>query len=125
MSSGCHRWAATPARAGATRIRGRSRTAPRPSRKGHNGSQAGVRDPDPSIRQAGPVRLATWNVNSIRARLPRLLDWLAATRPDVLCLQETKIPVDAFPAAEVAELEYETAAHGSSQWNGVAILSRV
>ncbi len=71
------------------------------------------------------MRLATWNVNSIRARLPRLLEWLAATRPDVVCLQETKIPADAFPAAEVAELGYETAAYGSSQWNGVAILSRV
>jgi exodeoxyribonuclease-3 len=71
------------------------------------------------------VRLATWNVNSIRARLPRLLDWLAATKPDVVCLQETKIPADAFPAAEVAELGYDSAASGDSQWNGVALLSRV
>jgi exodeoxyribonuclease III len=71
------------------------------------------------------VRLATWNVNSIRARLPRLLDWLAAIRPDVVCLQETKIAVDAFPAAEVGELGYEAAAHGVGAWNGVAVLSRV
>jgi exodeoxyribonuclease-3 len=71
------------------------------------------------------VRLATWNVNSIRARLPRLLDWLAAVRPDVVCLQETKIEADAFPAAEVKELGYETAAHGTGAWNGVAVLSRV
>jgi exodeoxyribonuclease-3 len=71
------------------------------------------------------VRLATWNVNSVRARLPRLVDWLATAKPDVVCLQETKIPADAFPAAEIAELGYETAAHGDSQWNGVALLSRV
>ena len=71
------------------------------------------------------MRLATWNVNSVRARLPRLLDWLATVRPDVLCLQETKIAAGAFPAEEVAGLGYATAAHGDSQWNGVAVLSRV
>ena len=69
------------------------------------------------------VRLATWNVNSVRTRLPRLLDWLAGTRPDVVCLQETKVPTDAFPADEVAELGYATAAFGDGGWNGVAILS--
>ena len=69
--------------------------------------------------------LATWNVNSVKARLPRLLDWLADKRPDVVCLQETKCAADAFPAAEVAELGYETAAHGDGRWNGVALLSRV
>jgi exodeoxyribonuclease-3 len=53
------------------------------------------------------------------------LEWLAATEPDVVCLQETKIPADAFPAAEMAELGYESAASGDSQWNGVALLSRV
>jgi exodeoxyribonuclease-3 len=71
------------------------------------------------------VRLATWNVNSIRARLPRLLEWLDTAKPDILCLQETKIPADSFPAAEVAELGYDSAASGDSQWNGVALLSRV
>jgi exodeoxyribonuclease-3 len=71
------------------------------------------------------MRLATWNVNSVRARLPRLLDWLATTKPDVVCLQETKCSADTFPAAEVAELGYATAAHGAAQWNGVALLSRV
>jgi len=71
------------------------------------------------------VRLATWNVNSVRARLPRLLDWLASARPDVLCLQETKCPPKTFPTAEVAELGYEAAAHGLGVWNGVALLSRV
>jgi exodeoxyribonuclease-3 len=71
------------------------------------------------------MRLATWNVNSVRARLPRLLDWLGQARPDVLCLQETKIPDDGFPTAEVAELGYEAATHGDGRWNGVALLSRV
>jgi exodeoxyribonuclease-3 len=69
------------------------------------------------------MRLATWNVNSVRSRLPRLLAWLADTKPDVVCLQETKVPADAFPAAEVAGLGYRVAAHGDGGWNGVAILS--
>jgi exodeoxyribonuclease-3 len=69
------------------------------------------------------VRLATWNVNSVTARLPRLLDWLAGTKPDVVCLQETKTAV--FPAEEVERLGYEVAAHGDGRWNGVAVLSRV
>jgi exodeoxyribonuclease-3 len=71
------------------------------------------------------MRLATWNVNSVKARLPRLLDWLADAKPDVLCLQETKCLAGEFPVAEVGELGYETAAHGEGRWNGVAVLSRV
>ncbi len=71
------------------------------------------------------MRLATWNVNSVRARLPRLLEWLAVRRPDVVCLQETKTTDEDFPADEVAELGYETAHHGTGRWNGVAVLSRV
>jgi exodeoxyribonuclease III len=71
------------------------------------------------------VRLATWNVNSVKARLPRLLEWLAETEPDVVGLQETKVATALFPAAEVAELGYEVAAHGDGRWNGVALLSRV
>jgi exodeoxyribonuclease-3 len=71
------------------------------------------------------MRIATWNVNSIAARLPRLLDWLDSTRPDAVCLQETKIPDDTFPRAEVEELGYQVAAHGDGRWNGVAVLSRV
>jgi exodeoxyribonuclease III len=69
------------------------------------------------------VRIATWNVNSVTARLPRLLSWLEETAPDAVCLQETKIAD--FPAAEVGPLGYEVAAHGDGRWNGVAILSRV
>jgi exodeoxyribonuclease-3 len=70
------------------------------------------------------VRLATWNVNSVQARLPRLLGWLDEVRPDVLCLQETKVADGGFPAAEVGELGYQAALYGTGRWNGVAILSR-
>jgi len=70
------------------------------------------------------MRFATWNVNSVKARLPRLLEWLRDTAPDVVCLQETKVPDDAFPA-EVADLGYETAHYGQGRWNGVAVLSRI
>jgi exodeoxyribonuclease-3 len=75
--------------------------------------------------QAVRVRLATWNVNSVKARLPRLLEWLAEAEPDIVCLQETKSADAAFPAEEVEELGYEVAAHGEGRWNGVAVLSRV
>ena len=66
------------------------------------------------------MRLATWNVNSVKARLPRLLAWLDETKPDVVCLQEIKCRADQFPSADVAELGYATAAHGDGRWNGVA-----
>jgi exodeoxyribonuclease III len=74
------------------------------------------------------VRVATWNVNSVKQRLPRLLPWLDERRPDVVCLQETKLADDAFAALLGGELEdrgYEFAVRGEAQWNGVAILSRV
>ena len=71
------------------------------------------------------MRLATWNVNSVIARVPRLVDWLGATRPDVVCLQETKCSADAFPYDAVRPLGYDVAAHGDGRWNGVALLSRV
>jgi len=71
------------------------------------------------------VRVATWNINSVNARLPKLLEWLASAAPDVLCLQELKCATDAFPFEEVRELGYETAAHGTGRWNGVAVLSRI
>jgi exodeoxyribonuclease-3 len=75
-----------------------------------------------------PVRIATWNVNSVKQRLPRLLPWLDERQPDVVCLQETKLADDAFAdllAGELASRSYEVAAHGEATWNGVAILSRV
>jgi exodeoxyribonuclease-3 len=71
------------------------------------------------------VRLATWNVNSIGARLPRLLPWLEAVAPDVVALQETKCADTAFPYADLRALGYEAAHSGDGRWNGVAVLSRV
>jgi exodeoxyribonuclease III len=74
------------------------------------------------------VRIATWNVNSVKQRLPRLLPWLDERRPDVVCLQETKLADDAFTALlgdALADRGYAVAAHGEPAWNGVAILSRV
>ncbi len=71
------------------------------------------------------MRIATWNVNSLRARWARVEEWLAYARPDVLCLQETKMADAAFPRDAVAATGYEGAHHGDGRWNGVAILSRV
>ena len=78
-------------------------------------------------RYPPPVRLATWNVNSVKQRAPRLLPWLDERKPDVVCLQETKLADDAFEqllGSELAARGYELALHGEAQWNGVAILSR-
>ncbi len=74
------------------------------------------------------VRLATWNVNSALARLPRLLPWLDERAPDVVCLQETKLSDEAFAEqfdTPLAERGYAVAHHGEGRWNGVALLSRV
>jgi exodeoxyribonuclease-3 len=71
------------------------------------------------------MRIATWNVNSLKARLPRVEEWLAYAQPDVLCMQETKLSDAAFPAMAFQALGYDAAHHGKNQWNGVAILSRV
>jgi exodeoxyribonuclease-3 len=74
------------------------------------------------------VRIATWNVNSITQRLPRLLPWLDERQPDVVCLQETKLPDDKLEellGGELVKRGYAVAAHGEASWNGVAILSRV
>ena len=71
------------------------------------------------------MRIATWNVNSLSARLPRLLSWLASAEPDVVVLQETKLAQDAFPTAQLAEAGYESVHRGQGRWNGVAVLSRV
>jgi exodeoxyribonuclease-3 len=71
------------------------------------------------------VLIAAWNVNSLKARLPRVEEWLARVQPDVLCMQETKLANDAFPVDAMAALGYESAHFGQGQWNGVAIVSRV
>jgi exodeoxyribonuclease-3 len=73
------------------------------------------------------VRIATWNVNSVKQRVPRLLPWLDERQPDVVCLQETKLADDAFMellGGELSERGYQVAVHGEATWNGVAILSR-
>ncbi len=71
------------------------------------------------------MRLATWNVNSVGARLPRLLEWLEQRAPDVVALQETKCADDAFPHLPLLALGYEAAHNGDGRWNGSAVLSRV
>ena len=71
------------------------------------------------------MRIATWNVNSLSARLPRVEEWLEYAQPDILCLQETKVADGAFPSMPLAALGYEAVSHGDGRWNGVAILSRI
>ena len=70
------------------------------------------------------MRIATWNVNSVRQRLTHLLDYLKTTEPDVLCLQETKCVDEAFPRAEVESAGYNAYVHGQKGFNGVAILTK-
>ena len=70
------------------------------------------------------MKLAAWNVNSLKVRLPQLLDFLATRQPDAVCLQETKLTDDAFPAAELEAAGYRAAFSGQKTYNGVAILSR-
>ena len=71
-----------------------------------------------------PLRLATWNVNSLKVRLPHLLDWLARAQPDVMCLQETKTEDGGFPATALAAAGYKAVYCGQKTYNGVALLSR-
>ncbi len=71
------------------------------------------------------MRIATWNVNSLKQRLPRVEEWLQYAQPDILCLQETKLSDDAFPQLTFSALGYHAVHHGTGRWNGVAILSRV
>lgn len=70
------------------------------------------------------MRIATWNVNGLRARLELVLKWLAERRPDIVGFQELKMTGDKFPAAELAVAGYHAVVHGQKAWNGVAILSR-
>jgi len=70
------------------------------------------------------MKLATWNVNSLKVRLPQVLQWLADNPVDVLCLQETKLTDDKFPVAELEKIGYQAAYTGQKTYNGVAILSR-
>jgi exodeoxyribonuclease-3 len=70
------------------------------------------------------MRVATWNVNSLKARLPRVLELLEQHRPDVACLQETKSPADGFPVGELRDAGYGSVHHSAGRWAGVAILAR-
>lgn len=70
------------------------------------------------------MKIATWNVNSLKVRLPHVLDWLALNQPDVLCLQETKLQDENFPIAEIAAAGYQTIYSGQKTYNGVALLSK-
>ena len=70
------------------------------------------------------MRVVTYNVNGITARLPNFLRWLQETSPDIVCLQELKAPQDKFPEAEIRQLDYGVIWHGQKSWNGVAILTR-
>src|ERR1041384_8137081 len=71
------------------------------------------------------MKLATWNVNSLKVRLPQVLDFLAVESPDVLCLQETKLEDGNFPHLKITAAGYQTVCSGQKTYNGVAILSRL
>ncbi|MEM7430552.1 MAG: exodeoxyribonuclease III [Pseudomonadota bacterium] len=70
------------------------------------------------------MKIATWNVNSMKVRLPHVLEWLSAHQPDVLVLQEIKQVTEAFPTDELAEIGYQSVANGQKTYNGVAIISK-
>ncbi|MBS0423647.1 MAG: exodeoxyribonuclease III [Proteobacteria bacterium] len=70
------------------------------------------------------MKIATWNVNSLKVRLPQVIDWLRTNQPDMLCLQETKLTDENFPAAEIAAVGYQSVFTGQKTYNGVAILSK-
>jgi exodeoxyribonuclease III len=71
------------------------------------------------------VRVVTWNVNSLKVRLERVVAWMARNEPDIALLQETKVADASFPADAFSEIGYATAHHGDGRWNGVAIASRI
>lgn len=70
------------------------------------------------------MKIASWNVNSLRVRLPQVIDWLALHKPDVLALQETKLPDEKFPQAEIEDAGYKVVFSGQNTYNGVALLSK-
>ena len=80
---------------------------------------------DRRLRQSQGVKFATWNVNSLKVRLPRVLEFLAEHRPEVLCLQETKCERDAFPHHELHDAGYEAVEHSAGRWAGVAIAAPI
>ena len=102
------------------------RSEPASVRREYRASRVGA--PTRLGATVGPVRVATWNVNSVKQRMPRLVPWLDQRQPDVVCLQETKLADEAFQQLlgdELARRGYAVALHGEAQWNGVALLSRL
>ena len=78
-----------------------------------------------AVENIQAIKIATWNVNSIRVRLPLLLSWLAEQKPDIVCLQETKVEDYQFPEQELREVGYHSVYHGQKSYNGVAVLSKL
>lgn len=87
--------------------------------------RVGSSKPCAAIAVLNVVKIATWNVNSLRVRLPQLSDWLKQQTPDIVCLQETRIIDDDFPATACRDLHYHVIFNGQKTYNGVAILSRM
>lgn len=83
-----------------------------------------MRCPEPGV-SVRRMKIASFNINGVRARLPALLDWLRDAKPDLVALQEIKIVDDGFPRLEVEELGYQVETHGQKSFNGVALLSRL
>src|SRR5262245_1474835 len=98
-----------------------------PPVRGRNGGSRGARASlvHAEARRGVLMRIATWNVNSLKARLEKVQWWLERARPDVLMMQETKLRDADAPVAAFRAAGYELAHHGEGRWNGVAILSRV
>src|SRR3989344_5063568 len=74
--------------------------------------------------KSGKIKIASWNVNSIRTRKEQVKDWLEKKSPDILCIQETKVKDEDFPIKYFADLGYNVVVHGEPKYNGVAILSK-
>jgi exodeoxyribonuclease-3 len=79
----------------------------------------------PLGNRADAIKIATFNINNVRKRLPNLLDWLGAAKPDIVCLQELKTPQADFPIEALLQAGYHAVWKGEKTWNGVAILSRI
>ena len=80
-------------------------------------------DTGSAARTGTPMKIATWNINGVKARIESLVTWLKSAEPDVVCLQEIKSVTEGFPAADIEALGYNVAVHGQKGFNGVALLS--
>ena len=98
--------------------------SPRPPVKSAKPATRSVRQRLPTKRHNSSLKLAAWNVNSLKVRLPQLLDWLGREQPDAVCLQETKVEDRNFPIQEIERSGYRAVFSGQKTYNGVAILAR-